>query len=95
MKEYCSVFGINVVNLNYNYNVNTYKIFKDIYTLTVLYVKEILKFNKNLVNLSNVVALYTLHIVLEFTHFLCNPYFLNHDDGHRTETCCQMSENVG
>jgi len=41
------------------------------------------------------VAFYTLHIVLDVTHFLCNPYFLNHDDGHRTETCRQTSENVG
>ena len=78
------------MNRNCNYNANTYEILKDIYIVTVLYVKEIFKFNKNLVKLSNVVAFYTLHIVLDFTHFLCNPYFLNHDDGHRTETCCQM-----
>jgi len=83
------------VNGNYNYNANTYKIFKDIYILTVLYVKEMFKFNKNFVNLSNVAAFCTLLIVLDFAHFLCNPYFLNHGDGHRTETCCQMTENVG
>jgi hypothetical protein len=41
------------------------------------------KFNKNFVNISNEVAFYTLHIVLDFAHFLCNPYFLNHDNGHR------------
>jgi len=87
MKEYCSVFRINIVNRNCNYN--TYEILKDIYILTMLYVKEILKFNKNLVNLSNVVAFYTLRIVLDVTHFLRNSYFLNHDDGHKTETCCQ------
>jgi hypothetical protein len=63
MKEYCLVFGINIVNGNYNYNANTYKIFKDIYILRVLYVKEMFKFNKNFVNVSNVIAFCTLHIV--------------------------------
>jgi tryptophanase len=53
------------------------------------------KFNKNLINVSNVVAFYIHHIVLDFTRFLYNPYFLNHDDDHRTETSRQISENVG
>jgi len=41
MKEYSSVCGINIVNGNYNYNANTYKVFKVIYIFTVLYVKKV------------------------------------------------------